>query len=72
MLQEVEMRIQDMKCAGCEGAVRKKLLTVPGVYEARANFKNGLVLLSVYSSFQLSAATKAIQDLGYTLVQPNE
>ncbi len=72
MLQEVEMKIKDMKCSGCEGTVRKKLLTVNGVYEARANFKNGVVLLSVASSFQSAEALKAIRDLGYTPVQPNE
>ncbi|MDQ6955825.1 MAG: heavy-metal-associated domain-containing protein [Mariprofundaceae bacterium] len=72
MLQEVAMKIEDMKCAGCEGTVRKKLLTVKGVYEARANFKSGAVLLNVSSSFQSSEAVKAIRELGYTPVKPTE
>ena len=72
MTQELEMRIKDMKCAGCEGTIRKALLKLEGVNEARANFKSGLVLLSVSSSFRYPEAIKAIQDLGYTLVKPHE
>jgi len=72
MNQELEMKIKDMKCTGCEGTVRKALLKLEGVDDARANFKSGLVLLSVSSSFQSSEAIKVIQNLGYTPIKFNE
>ncbi len=65
-MREIVIHVEDMKCAGCEATLRKKLLTLNGVYDARANFKNGAVLLSVNSGFQISAADKAIRELGYT------
>ncbi len=66
MVKEVTIKIEDMKCTGCEGTIRKRMLTLKGVYDARANFKNGLLLLNVSSSFQMPEADKAIRELGYT------
>ncbi len=66
MVKEVRLKVEDMKCAGCEATIRKRLLTLKGVYDARANFKTGDVLLNVNSSFQISRADEAIRTLGYT------
>ncbi|PCI43835.1 MAG: hypothetical protein COB41_06110 [Proteobacteria bacterium] len=72
MLKEIIMQVEDMKCAGCEGTVRKQLLTLQGVYDARANFKSGAILLNVDVSFKPVEAFKAIKNLGYTPVKPPE
>ncbi len=66
MVKEVTIQIEDMKCTGCEATIRKRLLTLKGVYDARANFKTGQILLNVSSGFQMSEAGKAIGELGYT------
>ena len=72
MLKEVVMKVEDMKCAGCEGTIRKQLLMLQGVYDARANFKSGLILLDVEPSFKSMEAFKAVEKLGYTPVKPPE
>ncbi len=66
MVKEVTIKIEDMKCTGCEGTIRKRMLTLKGVYDARANFKSGMLLLNVSSGFQMPEADKAIRELGYT------
>lgn len=72
MLKEITMQVEDMKCAGCEGTIRKKLLTLQGVYDARANFKSGVILLNVASSFKAVEAFNVIENLGYTAIKPPE
>jgi len=69
MLKEITMQVEDMKCAGCEGTIRKQLLTLKGVYDAQANFKSGVLLLDVEPSFKPMEAFKAIEDLGFTPVK---
>lgn len=67
MLKDVFMKITDMKCAGCESTVRKQLLKLENVYDARASFKTGKLLLSVRQEFQPSEAVQVLQEIGYTL-----
>ncbi len=69
MVTEIFMKITDMKCAGCEATVRKQLLKLESVYDARASFKTGKLMLSVRSDFQPSEAVRILQEVGYTLVQ---
>lgn len=63
------MKVEDMKCAGCEGTIRKQLLMLKDVYDARANFRSGMLLLNVESSFKAADAVKVIRDLGFTPVE---
>ncbi len=66
-MREIFMKIKDMKCSGCEGTIRKRLLRLEGVFDARANFKTGKLLLNVTPDFQPSEVPKVMQELGYTL-----
>jgi len=66
---EMLMEIKEMKCSGCETTIRKHLLKLAGIYDARADFKTGKLLLSVTSGFQPSEVVKALPHLGYTVVE---
>ncbi|GMQ99581.1 MAG: hypothetical protein BMS9Abin18_0399 [Zetaproteobacteria bacterium] len=69
-MKEMTIRVIDMKCAGCEATIRKELLKLNGVYDARANFKTGDVWIHVNESrFRIAEADEAIRNLGY---QPEE
>ncbi len=61
------MEITDLKCTGCEATVRKQLLKLESVYDARASFKTGKLMLSVRADFQPPEAVKALLEIGYTL-----
>jgi len=65
-MKEITIKVNDMKCAGCEATIRKELLKLNGVYDARANFKTGDVWMHVNeSSFRIAEADEAIRELGY-------
>jgi len=71
-MREIFMQIEDMKCSGCEATIRKRLLTLAGVYDARASFKTGKLFLSVTVDFQPSEMAIAMHELGYTLGEDTE
>jgi len=66
-MREIFMQVTDMKCAGCEATIRKRLLKLDGIYDARANFKTGKLCLNVTHEFQPLDAQSAMAELGYTL-----
>jgi copper chaperone CopZ len=64
---DIFMNISDLKCAGCEATVRKRLLKLDAVYDARASFRTGKLLLSVRPDFDAAEAVAALREIGYTL-----
>jgi len=67
VIRDIFMEITDLKCAGCEATVRKQLLKLESVYDARASFQTGKLMLSVRADFKPPEAVKALQEIGYTL-----
>jgi len=65
-MKHLAIRITDMKCAGCESTIRKALLKLDGVYDARGDHKSGLVWIEASDGFSLLRADQAIRELGYT------
>jgi len=65
-MKEITIRVVDMKCDGCEATIRKALLKLNGIYDARANHKTGNVWMHVKESrFRIAEADDAIRKLGY-------
>lgn len=69
-MKEITIRVNDMKCDGCGVTIRKALLKLNGVYDARVDYKTGNVWMHVNESrFRIAEADEAIRKLGY---QPEE
>ncbi|MDQ6960382.1 MAG: heavy-metal-associated domain-containing protein [Mariprofundaceae bacterium] len=67
-MKEITIKVADMKCEGCGATIRKALLKLNGVYDARADYKTGNVWLHVTESrFRIAEADAAIRGLGYEL-----
>ena len=66
-MTEMQFKVLDMKCTGCESTIRKRLLKLDGVLDARANHKTGEVHLTVrQQDFCMANVDAAIRELGYT------
>jgi len=65
-MKNIVIRVTDMKCTGCEATIRKAMLKLDGVYDARADFESGIVWIDVHDGFSIAAADTAIRSLGYT------
>ncbi len=69
-MKEITVRIGGMTCDGCEATIRKALLKLDGIYDARANHKTGHVWVGINeSSCRIAEIDRTIRNLGY---QPEE
>jgi copper chaperone CopZ len=72
-LQKVEITITGMTCTGCEQTVTQGALTLDGVKEAKASYKDGKAWVS-YEDDKVTpeAITASIENTGYkvTAVTP--
>jgi copper chaperone CopZ len=62
------LRIGGMHCIACTLAVKKALLGVPGVKEAKVNFKNESAIVTTDESVTLRRLQDAVAQTGYTAI----
>ncbi len=63
------LHIGGMHCIACTLAVKKALLSVPGIKEAKVNFKNEEATVNADESVTLRKMQDAVAQTGYTAVQ---
>jgi len=64
--REWSLHIGGMHCIACTLAVKKALLSVHGVQEAKVNFKNESALVKTDESVSLKEMQDAVAQTGYT------
>lgn len=60
------LRIEGMHCIACTLAVKKALLSVPGVREAKVNFKRETATVTTDESVTLRSMQNAVSQTGYS------
>ncbi|MDD2789610.1 MAG: heavy metal-associated domain-containing protein [Sulfurimonas sp.] len=63
--KEWNLHISGMHCIACTLAVKKSLLSIDGVTEAKVNFKNQIALVKAKDSVTLREMQEAIEATGY-------
>ena len=68
----VIIEVSGMTCTGCESVIEKKLLSLPGIIEAKANHINGTVSVVRQTGVSTESMEKVIRSAGYetTTVHP--
>lgn len=64
--KEWTLHISGMHCIACTLAVKKALLSVEGVREAKVNFKNETALVITDETVTLKAMQNGVVQTGYT------
>lgn len=64
--KEWKLHIEGMHCIACTLAVKKALLSVPGVREAKVNFKKESALVTTDENVTLREMQKSVAQTGYT------
>lgn len=62
----VTLQVEGMTCGGCEQSVRNAVEQVPGVSEAAADHRAGVVSVRMLESADIVAVRGAILDAGFT------
>lgn len=66
--REWKLHIDGMHCIACTLAVKKALLSVHGVQEAKVNFKNETALVITDDTVTLQRMQKGVAQTGYTAI----
>jgi copper chaperone CopZ len=69
--KEWKLHIEGMHCIACTLAVKKALLSVNGVREAKVNFKNESAIVSTDETISLKTMQDAVSQTGYTATAAN-
>jgi len=64
--REWKLHIEGMHCIACTLAVKKALLSVSGVREAKVNFKNESALVTTDENVTLREMQRSVAQTGYT------
>jgi copper chaperone CopZ len=65
--REWTLRIGGMHCIACTLAVKKALMEIPGVRNAKVTFKNETALVDTDESVTLNAMQTAVARTGYAI-----
>jgi len=66
--REWSLHIGGMHCIACTLAVKKAILSVHGVQEAKVNFKNESALVNADETVSLKEMQDAVAQTGYTAI----
>ncbi len=65
-----KLHVKGMHCIACTLAVKKALLSVGGVKEAKVNFKTQAALVEADESVTIQTMQKAVEATGYKIDTP--
>ena len=64
-MKEITLRVEGMKCEGCESRIKNSLRMLDGVNEVFANYKDNVVIVKIDDNASLDEIKKLIEDLGF-------
>jgi copper chaperone CopZ len=63
-MEELELRVRNVKCGGCASAIQDGLLSMPGVESIEVDITTGMVRISG-ADFDTTAIETKLGELGY-------
>lgn len=68
-MQNIEIKVEGMKCTGCENRIKNALATLDGVEEVTANHETGIVTVKMNDEVSKTTVEEKIIDLGFDVVK---
>lgn len=65
---ERTMKIKGMMCGHCEARVQKCLAAIPGVAEAKVNYKKDVAVVKLAEAVDDETLKSAVEAEGYTVI----
>lgn len=62
---ETKIQIDNIKCGGCAGTIRKSLIAFPGMEQVSVDPEKELVTMQHNASLDISAVKEKLHQLGY-------
>ncbi|HCU59324.1 MAG TPA: hypothetical protein DIC64_05015 [Alphaproteobacteria bacterium] len=68
-MQEANLKVEGMRCHGCEMRVQNALLSIEGVKNVSANFEQKSVNVQFEAPASLDDIKEKIDDLGFEVIR---
>ena len=68
-MQEANLKVEGMRCHGCEMRVQNALLSIEGVKNVSANFEQKSVNVQFEAPASLDEIKEKIDDLGFEVIR---
>ncbi len=66
-MKELKFKVDGMHCEGCENRIKKALNMLNGVTDVYANFKDGIVIVTIDKNVNTNSIKEIINDLGFEI-----
>lgn len=64
-MKEIIIKVNGMVCNGCENRVQNALKTIEGVEDVKANYKNGIVKITLKNEVEEKTIKEKVEDIGF-------
>ena len=66
-MKELKFKVDGMHCEVCENRIKKALNMLNGVTGVYANFKDGIVIVTIDKNVNINSIKETINDLGFEI-----
>ncbi len=66
-MKDIIIKVEGMHCQGCENRIQNALKQIDGVEEVIANYKEGIVTVTVNNQIDIKTINEKIDDIGFTV-----
>ena len=67
-MEEINLKVEGMECAGCEKRIQNAVSNIKGVKEVKANHENGVVVITAKDGVNVEEIKNKINDLGFEVI----
>ena len=68
-MKEVKIKVNGMECEGCQNRTKNTLEGIKEVKEVNANYKTGIVIITLNEEININKLEEKIEDIGFEVVK---
>lgn len=68
-MKEVKIKVNGMECEGCQNRIKNTLERIKEVKEVNANYKTGIVIITLNEEININKLEEKIEDIGFEVVK---
>jgi len=67
-MKNIVIKVEGMKCNGCENRIEKSLLNLEGIEKVSANYENGTVMVELSEHINSNMIKERLEILGFSVI----
>ncbi len=68
-MEKISLKVKGMVCTGCENRVKNALSIIDGVENVEADYKTGMVVITLSKDIKIQDIEEKIDDLGFEIIK---